>query len=307
MHAALISIFLAMTTSPGPLPPGNHNRSLQVDGLKRSYLVHVPPKYDPKKSTPIVLVLHGAWTNGPITAIYCGLNRTADENGFVTVYPNGTGVRDTLLFWNSGGQDPSVLGREPADDVKFIGALLDDLGTVIPIDSKRIFATGISNGGMMCYRLAAEMSDRIAAIAPISGTVCLDECHPKRPVSILHFHGTDDKLVPYDGSRSAARDLLHCKSVDETMRIWAKLDGCIDQPKIELLPNKVDDGTKVRRHTFGLGKDNSEVVLMEIEGGGHTWPGRPLPPGLEAALGKSTGNISANAMIWDFFQRHPLP
>ena len=189
------------------------------------------------------------------------------------------------MFWNSGGRDQVVFARKPPDDVKFIGALLDDLRTVVNIDPKRVFATGISNGGMMCYRLSAEMSDRIAAIAPIAGTLCLDDCHPTRPVPVLHFHGTEDKLVPYDGGRSAARDLLHCKSVDETIQTWAKIDGCPQKPTIEALANKVDDGTKVVRHTFGPGTDGSEVILIEIKGGGHTWPGRPLP-GIDAGAGK---------------------
>jgi polyhydroxybutyrate depolymerase len=306
MYAALVFSLFAVMASAESLQPGNHTRTLQVDGRERSYLVHVPPKYDPKKPTPLVLALHGAWTNGPITALYSGLNRTADEQNFIAVYPNGTGLRDTALFWNSGHLDKPVFGIQQVDDVKFIGALLDDLGTVTNIDPKRVFATGISNGGMMCYRLAAELSDRIAAIAPISGTLCLDDCHPKRPVSVLHFHGTQDKLVPYDGGRSAARDLLHCKSVDESVQTWAKLDGCPETPKIESLPSKVDDGTKIRRHAFGTGKDGSEVVLIEIEGGGHTWPGRPSLAGLDAALGKTTGNISANDVMWDFFQRHPM-
>ena len=305
MYSALMVAVVAAMANTESLAPGNHNRSLRVDGVDRAYLVHVPPKYDSKQPTPVVLVLHGAWTNGPITAGYSGLNRTADENNFIAVYPNGTGFRETALFWNSGHRDKPIFGIQLVDDVKFIGALLDDLGTVVNLDPKRVFATGISNGGMMCYRLAAEMADRIAAIAPISGTLCLDDRHPKRPVSVLHFHGTQDKLVPYDGSRSAARNLLHCKSVDESVQTWAKLNGCPDKPKIELLPNKVDDGTKIRRHTFGPGKDGSEVVLIEIEGGGHTWPGRPLP-GIDAALGKSTGNISANEMMWEFFSRHPM-
>ena len=205
MYATLVGLLLMAMMSAESMGPGNHNRSLHVDGLDRGYLVHVPPKYDPKTLTPVVLVLHGAWTNGPITALYSGFNRTADENNFIAVYPNGTGIRETALFWNSGGHDRAVLGGKPTDDVKFIGAVLDDLGTAINFDPKRVFATGISNGGMMCYRLAAEMSDRIAAIAPISGTLCLDDCHPTRPVPVLHFHGTEDKLVLYDGSRSAAR------------------------------------------------------------------------------------------------------
>ncbi|HTQ38827.1 MAG TPA: PHB depolymerase family esterase [Pirellulales bacterium] len=307
MNAVLLCCALALGADVQPLAPGTHNRTLTVDDRERSFQVYVPEKYNPQQPTPVVLVLHGAWTNGPITAIYSGLNRTADQNNFIAVYPNGTGMRDTALFWNSGGRDrQGLLPRTPPNDVKFLGAVLDDLGAVLNVDGKRIYATGISNGGMMCYRLAAEMSDRIAAIAPISGTLCQDDVHLTRPVPVLHFHGTLDKLVPYDGSRSAAQELLHCKGVDDTMHIWAKLDGCPDTPRVETLPNKVDDGTSVKRYTYGPGKDGSEVVLIQITGGGHNWPGRPMLPAMENTLGKATQQISANDMIWDFFQQHPM-
>src|SRR5262245_12744852 len=241
MNVALLLV--ALVAPADPLAPGNHTRTVHADGRERSYLVHIPEKYDARHPTPVVLVLHGAWTNGPITAIYCGLNRTADDNDFVAVYPNGTGVGDVALFWNCGRNRQPLTGRTPPDDVAYLGKVLDDVGTVLNVDPKRVYATGISNGGMMCHRLAAEMSDRIAAIAPVAGTLCLDDIHPKRPVPVLAFHGTDDKLVLYDGGKSAARELLSCKSVDDTMRTWAKLDGCPDKPKLETLPDKADDGT----------------------------------------------------------------
>jgi len=307
MQTALLCCVLALGANSELMQPGDYTRTVQVDDRNRSYLVHVPPKYDPNHSAPVILVLHGAWTNGPITAVYSGLNRTADENNFIALYPNGTGMRDTALFWNSGGHDrQTLMGRTPPDDVKFIGKVLDDLGTVLNVDPKRIYATGISNGAMMCYRLAGEMSDRIAAIAPISGTLCQDNVHLKRPVPVLHFHGTEDKLVPYDGSRSAAQELLHCKSVDDTMHIWAKLDGCPDKPREEVLPNKADDGTSVKRFTYGPGKDGSEAILIEIIGGGHNWPDRPMLPAMQGVLGKATHQISANDMIWEFFEKHPM-
>ena len=307
MNAAILCSLLALAASNESLAPGNYTRSVQADGRERSYLVHIPKKYDAKHPTPVVLILHGAWTNGPITAVYTGLNGTADDNNFIAVYPNGTGLGDTALFWNCGrGNRLPMADRTPPDDVAYIGKVLDDLGTVANVDLKRIYATGISNGGMMCYRLAAEMSDRIAAIAPIAGTLCFDDIHLKRPVPVLHFHGTEDKLVPYDGSKSAARDMLNCKSVDDTIRTWAKLDGCPATGKIEELPKKTDDGTSIRRHTFAPGKDGSEVILIEIIGGGHTWPNRPSLPAIEGVLGKSTSQISANEMIWEFFEKHPM-
>ena len=307
MNAAILCSLLALTASNDSLAPGNYTRTVQADGRDRSYLVHIPNKYDAKHPTPVVLILHGAWTNGPITALYSGLNGTADDNNFIAVYPNGTGLGDTALFWNCGrGNRLPLGGRSPPDDVAYIGKVVDDLGTVANVDPKRIYATGISNGGMMCHRLAAEMSDRIAAIAPIAGTLCLDDIHTKRPVPVLHFHGTADKLVLYDGGKNAARELLNCKSVEETVSTWVKLDGCSDKPKVEDLPHKDGDPTTVKRFTYGPGKDGSEVILVQINGGGHNWPGRPILPGIDSLLGPITHDISANDMIWDFFQKHPM-
>ena len=209
----------------GPLDPSDHTRTLQVDGRTRSYIVHVPPKLDPKQPTPVVLAFHGAATNASIMALSSGLSDKADEAGFIVVYPNGTGKGDMFLVWNAGGwHGPKA--EELPDDVKFVTALLDDLAKVVNVDPKRIYATGMSNGGMMCYRLAAELSNRIAAIAPVSGTMAVEKCHPRRPVPVMHFHGTDDKLVPFEGPDQRTAKVLAFKSVEETIRTWAKIDGC---------------------------------------------------------------------------------
>ena len=268
----------------------------------RSYLVHVPPKYDPKKPTPVVLVLHGAGMNGRMMAWFCGFSKKADEAGFIAVYPNGTGLADLLLTWNAGGFQGWAAERQP-DDVAFIAKLLDDLATVVTVDPKRVYVTGMSNGGMMCYRLAAELSDRIAAIAPVAGTMAIDNYNPKRPVPVMHFHGTADKLVPFGGPGSRTPKFLGFKSVEDTIKICAKANGCPEEPKVVKLPDKAGDGTSVTKKTYGPGKDGAEVVLFVIEGGGHTWPGQQPPVGF---IGKSTKNISANDLIWEFFQKHPM-
>ena len=149
-----------------PLGPGDHTRTLMMGEQKRTYLVHVPKDYDPKKPTPVVLALHGAAMNGPMMVWFSGLNTTADKSGFIVVYPSGTGT-GPFLTWNAGGFK-GKMAEGKADDVAFIGKLLDDLSTVIKVDEKRVNACGMSNGGMMCYRLAAELSNRIAAVAPVA-------------------------------------------------------------------------------------------------------------------------------------------
>jgi polyhydroxybutyrate depolymerase len=284
-----------------PLSPGDHTRHLTVDGRERSYLVHVPPGYDHERAAPVVLVLHGAGTNANLTVRLTGMHAKADEANFIAVYPNGTGV-GVFLTWNSGGRR----GRWPengVDDVKYLGAVLDDLETVCRVDPRRVYACGLSNGGMMCYRLAAEMSDRIAAIAPVAGTMTIDDPRPKRPVPVIHFHGSDDKIVPPSG-RTERAAALPFKSVAETIRIWREVNGCPEKPEETEFPDKQGDGLTARRQTYGPGQNGAEVVLVEIEGGGHTWPGQKTPLGW---IGKSTLNISANDLMWEFFQKHPLP
>lgn len=285
---------------PDPLGPGDHTRTLMVGELHRTYLVHVPREYDPKKPAPIVLALHGAAMNGPMMVWFSGLNKTSDAANFIVVYPSGTGT-GPFLTWNAGGFAGKRAEGRP-DDVAFIGKLLDDLGTVVKVDEKRVYACGMSNGGMMCYRLAAELSDRIAAIAPVAGTIAIRESKPKRPVSVIHFHGSKDTLVPFEMTKGKAPAFMTLKGVEESIQTWVQLNGCVEKPITESL-SKDGDEMKVTRKTYGGGKNGVEVVLIVIEEGGHTWPGQQPPVGF---IGKSATNISANDLMWEFFQKHPM-
>lgn len=299
----MLTFILALSlVAADPLAPGDNVRNLEFNGMKRTYAVHVPPQHDPQKPAPVVLIYHGAMTNRDMMAAFTGLNKKSDEAGFLAVYPNGSGNGNLLFVWNAAGFRDTAL-NEKYDDVAFTSRVLDDLGAIARVDAKRVFATGLSNGGMMCYRLAAELSDRIAAIAPVAGTMAIDDAKPKRPVSVLHFHGTEDKLVPQSGANERARLVFPFKSVDETMRIWAKIDGCPEAPVVAKIPDSADDGTTVERRTWGPGKDGAEVILYVVAGGGHTWPGRERAPRF---LGKVTKDISANDLIWEFFEKHPM-
>jgi polyhydroxybutyrate depolymerase len=297
-----LTLAIFLVADPQQLGPGDHTRSLEVGGRTRSYILHLPPRYDPKRPTPVVLAFHGAMTNAPIMAWCSGLSDKADKAGFIVVYPNGTGKGNLLLVWNSGGYHGPGAEQLP-DDVAFVAAILDKLPRLAHVDPKRIYATGISNGGMMCYRLAAELAHRIAAIAPVSGTLAVEKCRPRRPVPVMHFHGTEDDLVPFHGPDERTAKLLAFKSVEETIRIWARIDGCPEKPKTIALPDKLDDGTTVRQEVYGPGRDGAEVVLFVINGGGHTWPGRQWPV---PWLGKTTRDISANDLMWEFFKKHPM-
>ena len=283
-----------------PLGPGDHTRTITMGEQKRTYLVHVPKGYDPKKPTPVVLALHGAAMDGSMMVWFTGLNKTSDKEGFIVVYPSGTGT-GPFRTWNAGGFSGKMAeGR--ADDVAFIGKLLDDLGAVVKVDEKRVYACGMSNGGMMCYRLAAELSDRIAAIAPVAGTIAIDESKPMRPVPVIHFHGTKDTFVPFAMAKGKTPAFMKLKGVEDSVQTWVKLNGCDERPKNESL-SKDGDEMKVTRKIYSGGKDGSEVVLIVIEDGGHTWPGQLPPVGF---IGKSVKNISGNDLMWEFFKKHNL-
>jgi polyhydroxybutyrate depolymerase len=276
--------------------PGDQTRTVSVDGQKRTYRFHVPQGYDPKKPTPVVLALHGAGMNGSMMVWFSGLNEKSEEAGFIVVYPSGTGI-GPFCTWNAGN-----FGGKRADDVAFIDKLLDDLGALVNVDQKRVYACGMSNGGMMCYRLAAELSERIAAIAPVAGTVAIDESRPTRPVPVIHFHGTEDNLVPFESGKRKKSSHAKFEDVEGSIRTWVKLNGCEAEPKTDTLSEDGDE-TPVTRKIYGGGKDGAEVVLIMIEGGGHTWPGQQPPVSF---IGRSAKNISANDLMWKFLQKHPM-
>jgi polyhydroxybutyrate depolymerase len=301
---ALPVIFLTLLAAgDDPLAPGDHTRSLEVDRRSRTYLVHVPKSYDGKKGYPVVLAFHGGGSNAEQMVHFCGLNAKAEKAGFLVVYPSGTGRLEKALTWN-GGNCCGYAVQNKVDDVAFVRPLLDDLAKVARVDPRRVYATGMSNGAILTYRLASELSDRIAAVAPVAGPMGTETCKPKRPVPVIHFHGTDDEFAPFKGGKGA-RSISGTDfySVDHSIRAWVKANGCPERPATVQLPDHAKDGTTVTRKTYGPGKDGAEVVLVVIEGGGHTWPGQQ--PRVKF-LGKSTKNVSANDLMWEFFQKHPM-
>ena len=290
---------------------GDSRHTLSFGGLERSYYVHVPPSYDGSRPFPLVLVFHGGGSNAKSWIDFCGLNETADKQGFIAVYPDGTGhiVEGHEVYgWNGGPHRPG--GGKPhldkIDDIGFTNAVLDDVERSTKVDAKRVFATGMSMGAIMAYRAASEISDRIAAIAPIAGSMGTETCDPKRPVSILHIHGTEDPAAPYQGGKGKldTTGTIYL-SVDHAIKAWTKADGCNPVPETDILPDTTQDGTTATRQIYAGGKEGSEVVLITVNGGGHTWPGRELGPEIRDLLGISSKDFSANDLMWEFFEKHP--
>lgn len=292
-------LVLATTACAQSVPFGASTQIVEADGVLRSYRLYVPSQYDAAQSTPVVFVFHGAFEDGATIEALSGLTQKAEEEGFVVVYPNGTGY-GSWLFWNAGGWR-IVFDEDDPDDVGFVATVLDDLAAKVNVDAGRVFAAGFSLGGMLCYRLAAELPSRFAAIASVDGTVNLSDASAAVPTPVLHFHGTADPIIPYFGAINLIALVLRFESVHDTVALWCDINGCDSQPAITNLRDRFRDGTRIQQWVYPNGDDESEVVLIKIRGGGHTWPGTKPHFTL---YGISTCEIQATKMIWDFFEKH---
>lgn len=270
------------------LKPGTHLEAMVHDGIKRTYRLYVPRSYDGAKPVPLVIGLHGSFTDGRIMAILTAFSIPADKYGFAVVYPDGLNT-----MWRFGGKE----------DVGFIAALIDELVGKKLVDPTRVYSTGISAGGYMSNKLGCDLGHRLAAIAPVCGTMQKKtENKPVCPMPVLYIHGTDDRITGYDGNLLVGKHAVSL-SAEEQVAWWAKYNRCAEKPKVEMLPDKIDDGTAVERWTYEPAKDGAPVIFYKIKGGGHTWPGAPFQP--EALLGKTCRDFKATEVIWEFFSRQP--
>ena len=264
--------------------------------MANTYLLHLPGSLDKKKPVPLLLVFHGGGGHAFNMPKFTGFDELADRKGFIVAYPESFNTH-----WSDGR------GLSPADDTGFIRALIAELQRTYPVDAKRVYATGISNGGFFSNRLACDLADKIAAIASVAATMpepLVPACHPARPVSVMYMHGTKDPLVPIDGG-PVARTNGTCISLTDAAGFWRNADHTADKPLEEDLPNRADDGTSVHRETWKGGSQGTEVVVYTITGGGRTWPGgtQYLPA---LIVGEVTHQMDATPVIWEFLSRHSL-
>ena len=272
--------------------------SIESGGRTRSALVHVPPSYTGAEPVPLVLLLHGGGGNGAQAARSYRMDAVADRENFIVVYPNGTSRIGSMLTWNAANCCGYAYERG-VDDVAFIRALVDELERRYRIDPRRIYATGMSNGGMMTYRLACALSDRLAAIAPVAGALNEQTCAPHSPLPVVIFHGTEDQQVLYDGGYGPGQfEPRYDEPVSHAVSFWVAHNGCSASPVTE-----TSASGEIVKQTYGGGAAGAEVVLYTIVGGGHAWPGGEPPsrPGADVP----TQAISASELMWAFFERHP--
>ena len=285
----------------------DYSSSIFSGGMQRTYNVHISSSYDKTRPTPLLIALHGGGGTGQGMVKLTGFNAIADRENFIVVYPDGF-----EKHWNDGrGVKRYRAQTQNVDDVGFISALVDHLSTELNIDAKRVYVTGISNGAMMSHRLGCELSQKVAAIAPVAGNIPVNMASvwaPSRPVSVLIINGTEDPLVPWAGGdvHFGPIELGQVLSVADTVKFWVANDKCISTSLSTQLPDTdPSDGTTVQKETYIGCEDGAEVVLYAVEGGGHTWPsGLPYSP--ESVIGRTSKDFDASKVIWQFFKEHPM-
>ncbi|MBV9854043.1 MAG: hypothetical protein JOY82_05900 [Streptosporangiaceae bacterium] len=282
-------------------PTSTFTRTLDVNGLRREYLVHLPPGVSAATPLPAVIYFHGGgrapadWLS--IVDMHSGFSQLADQERFIAVYPLGsTRPTDGRVGWNTGSA-PLVTYDSRADDVLFVSRMLDDLQAIACVDNARIYATGFSSGGSMTDVLACHLAGRIAAFAPVEGAYfpVPGGCHPARPVSIISFAGTGDDKVPYFTGVTTGI-AAGMESIPQWLARWALLDHCDPAPAI-FYHRKDIYGANYQRCAHG-----AELVHYRITGGQHAWPGGTAWLGAPAG----TPTINATSLIWSFFRSHPL-
>lgn len=289
---------------------------LFYDGQPREFSVYLPAAYNSDEQAtglPVVFAFHGVMMNGETMAKMTLLHEVGNRCNFIVVYPDGDG-HGILRTWNSGGRS-GRLERIAEDDVGLVRCIIGQLQSRYSIDPKRIHATGFSNGAMLCYRLAVEAPEVFASIAPIAGTLAVPVRGASRFVPTLHIHGTEDKVVAWDGPNLKTPKNLDFLSVPQTLETWKKLLSAsgtqlAENPTLvcraEKWPDRKADGTRIEVHRYGLNPESDipDLQFVRVIGGGHTWPGGE---NREWVVGNTSEEFNANEMMWDFFQNHPLP
>lgn len=279
---------------------GDLTKTIDVSGVKRTYVLHVPAGWDGKRPLPVVLLFHGYGGQGAGMAKMSGFDAVADREGVLAVYPDGLQRQ-----WSFVPEDSKT------GDVAFVRALIEQLKRDYSVDKNRIYAAGMSNGGFFSQRMGFELPDEIAAVASVAATLPVrwanavkDNKGSKRPLPILFMHGTEDPLVPYQGGALRGHNRGTMLSLKETALTWAAYNGCGKDPAKTYLPDAdPKDGTRIFSETYSGTQAGSIVVAYTVEGGGHGWPGgmQYLP---ERAIGKTSHDINASEVIWQFFAKY---
>ena len=265
--------------------------SIYSGGMYRNYRIYIPAIYTGATARPLIINMHGYTSNALQQQFYSNFEPIADTANFLMVYPNGT-FSGGSQFWNAGISSIGV------NDISFLSNLIDSLKSQYNIDLNRVYSTGMSNGGFMSHTLACELSNRITAIASVTGSIFITQygtnCHPTRPVPVMQIHGTADGTVPYLGNSTMA-------AIDSVVKYWVKKNNCSLIPSTSAVPNiNLTDGCTADHFVYSGGTLGSTVEHYRVNGGAHTWPGAPF------AIGVTNQDFSASKEIWRFFRPFKL-
>ena len=276
---ALASCGGSKSPAAAPVGPAVQHRQLDMGGVTRTYRLYTPPSIDRSHPAPLVIVLGGFGNTADEMVGATDFDRVAETGNFVVAYADG--INKT---WNAGY---CCLGRATSgpDDVAFLTRLIDDVGTGQKVDQARVYAVGVSVGGMMAYRLGCDMAGRIAGVGSVAGAMILVDCHPAKPVSIIEIHGTADGEVPYQGGKTAGGATQESPPTPAVAHRSADRDHC---------PAPATNTAGVVTTATWTGcAGGSAVKLVTLDGGGHTW--------FADGLGPVAGAVDASRLMWEFF------
>ncbi len=278
-----------------PFPKGRSEQTLTIEGFQRTYILRVPPQHDGKRPLPLVIMLHGMGGSGSQAERSYGWWEKGEREGFIAVFPDALGQPRA---WSSFGFPERVAGR---DDVIFLEKLIAELQSRLTVDPKRIFVCGHSSGGFMSYRLGSVIPEKIAAIGVMAGSIGMMSWMgkrtilvPKSPLSVIHFHGKADDIVPYDGPANRKARFPNVVPAPDSVAFWVKADGCNPKPRTD----KLEKDTIIREQYSG-GKAGTEVALYTLVDGGHGWPG------MRFSMSNAPATPNVTNIMWEFFKAHP--
>jgi len=311
--AMAVVYLVAAEASCEQLPPGHERLSITTAQGDRECVIHVPRAYDKASPVPVVIMLHGMGGTATNALRETGWSAKAEKETFIAVYPEATrpdmasppSFSRNAQAWNDGSGRFHAAGRQ-IDDVAFIRAVIDRISAEYNVDGRRIFVAGFSNGASMAFRVAAELADRIAAVAPNAGACWTESPHPARMISICSITGAADTLNPLEGGfprlafGGKEQGGKPKPSVQAVVDKWAKALQCAAKPRVDETVNGV------RTRVYGSDGERAEVVFIIVEGLGHHWAGgEGQAP--EFLVGRRTERLKATDVVWEFFQSHPGP
>jgi len=277
----------------------NFLRKVNFDNIERKYLIHLPIGYSNDKKYPVIFVFHGGGATAMHMRWVCSMDEKADQEKFIVIYPDGTGEFPDRNHSFNVGPGYGYAWENNIDDIGFVEYIITELKQFFSIDEKRIYATGFSNGAMLCYRLASVIPDKIAAIAPIGAVLDPQWLNYQKYVPIIHFHGLKDQFFPFNGGKGKKFG----KKINTFPSVMQTIYWYLDNIKVSRDPKQVIRKNKAVGYLYGDDKDSQKLVLWILEDGGHTWPGARA---ILDSMGRVNRDISANDLMWEFFQKHKL-